>query len=56
MTAIPAGALPGNQVAMVPKRLLQDILPLLSDDDADSIREEIDTYLNPPNPKYRKNR
>ena len=64
MTAIPAGALPQNQVAMVPKRLLQDVLELLGrgvpypheGPNPTDVQVEIRGILNPPNPTYRKKR
>jgi hypothetical protein len=64
MSAIPAGALPQNEVALVPKRLLKDILELLSrggpypdvGPNRTDIEVEIQDILTPKNATYRKKR
>lgn len=56
MTAIPAGALSPNQLAMVPKRLLLEVRDLLDSELNQQLVAEINSYINPPNPKFRKKR
>lgn len=59
MNAIPAGALAKDQVTLVPKRLLRDILETFNTlelSDVTDIYMEIQGILNPGNPKYRKKR
>lgn len=56
MSIIPAGALPRNQVTIVPNRLLREVAGLLNLEDNAELISEIQGYLNPPDAKYRKKR